>query len=694
MKMKKLYLIVIVFFISFFVYLHTLCPTIYVGDSGELIAAVYSMGIAHPSGYPIFCIFGKYFSFFIPGNFAFKINVITAFFASFSAVFLTLILFELLVYTFGAANLSNIPIVVCSVITGLCFSFSRTLWSQAVISEVYTLNAFFVSWILYLLIRVLVVKNDVYRTKIIYVIALLFGLALSNHHSIILLFPVLFGVVLHFRIHRQYRKLQILVSLFLLGLTIYLYLPIRSSANPLIDWGNPENLKNMMDHIFRKQYGSISKNLRTTSLFWEQCLIYFKFIWHQFTPYLLIPIIIGIIMLYKNNKIFFRLFIGGFLLTSIVAVFILNWTITAEIIEVVEVFFIQSHIFLAIFLGFGIFWFAEQFKKHIRSAYVVVMLFVLFPLLSNYSMNDRSRNFLAYDYAVNILKSMPKNSILFTKGDNQMFPLAELQMVENVRTDIKIYDDWGYVFPNIYDIFGENYSFLNDEEQAVVRAKVQRIILAQRDEPIYYTAASSMSMLQEVKAEQVGMIYRVSKPNAYKSDNSEKVWDSYLMRGIDDKDIYKDYLARNVGAQYHYFLGKHYYNKNMFAQADEEFAKASATGYDMESMYNNLAVAYFEKGDYQKAIKEFKKAIEVNPKKPEIHWNVGMVYWTMGLYDDAISEFRTAIDLKPNYVNAHFNMALAYLKKGDKTQANFYLDKTLQINPGHSEALQYKNSIK
>ena len=60
------------------------------------------------------------------------------------------------------------------------------------------------------------------------------------------------------------------------------------------------------------------------------------------------------------------------------------------------------------------------------------MLFVLFPLLSNYSMNDRSRNFLAYDYAVNILKSMPKNSILFTKGDNQMFPLAELQMVENV----------------------------------------------------------------------------------------------------------------------------------------------------------------------------------------------------------------------------------------------------------------------
>ena len=71
-----------------------------------------------------------------------------------------------------------------------------------------------------------------------------------------------------------------------------------------------------------------------------------------------------------------------------------------------------------------------------------------------------------------------------------------------------------------------------------------------------------------------------------------------------------------------------------------------------------------------------------------------MVYWTMGLYDDAISEFRTAIDLKPNYVNAHFNMALAYLKKGDKTQANFYLDKTLQINPGHSEALQYKKLYK
>ena len=43
-----------IFLLCFFVYLRTLCSTVYVGDSGELIPASYSLGIAHPPGYPIF----------------------------------------------------------------------------------------------------------------------------------------------------------------------------------------------------------------------------------------------------------------------------------------------------------------------------------------------------------------------------------------------------------------------------------------------------------------------------------------------------------------------------------------------------------------------------------------------------------------------------------------------------------------
>ena len=38
------------------VYLLTLCPTVYVEGSGELIGAVHFLGTAHPTGYPLFSL--------------------------------------------------------------------------------------------------------------------------------------------------------------------------------------------------------------------------------------------------------------------------------------------------------------------------------------------------------------------------------------------------------------------------------------------------------------------------------------------------------------------------------------------------------------------------------------------------------------------------------------------------------------
>lgn len=83
MKPVERYLGVLVFLISFTVYLLTLCPTVYVGDSGELIAASYTLGIPHPPGYPLFCILGKIFITLIPiGSIAYRVNLLSAFFAS------------------------------------------------------------------------------------------------------------------------------------------------------------------------------------------------------------------------------------------------------------------------------------------------------------------------------------------------------------------------------------------------------------------------------------------------------------------------------------------------------------------------------------------------------------------------------------------------------------------------------------
>ena len=55
------------------------CPTIFVGDSGELVAAVDILGIPHPSGYPLYVMLGKLWTLLLPvGSVAYRMSLFSA----------------------------------------------------------------------------------------------------------------------------------------------------------------------------------------------------------------------------------------------------------------------------------------------------------------------------------------------------------------------------------------------------------------------------------------------------------------------------------------------------------------------------------------------------------------------------------------------------------------------------------------
>lgn len=121
------------------VYLLTLCPTVYFGDSGELTAAAYALGIPHASGYPLYALVGKGFCLLPFGNVAFRVNLMSAFFAAAAAGAVYSLILKM-----GSSRIGGL-------VGGLVLAFAPLLWMQAVCAEVYSLHAFFLA----LMVRVL-----------------------------------------------------------------------------------------------------------------------------------------------------------------------------------------------------------------------------------------------------------------------------------------------------------------------------------------------------------------------------------------------------------------------------------------------------------------------------------------------------------------------------------------------------------
>ncbi len=163
------------------VYLITLAPTVTSEDSGELIAAAYTFGVAHPPGYPLWCILARAFCLIPSSSPAWSINLMSSVFGSLTAGVLYLICVQ--------AGAGRIP----SLAAALCLAFSRRFWSQSVIAEVYTLNTFLFAG---LLLCILLWKERRTNTYL-YLASLFFGLGLTNHYMLVLLVspPVIYYIL-------------------------------------------------------------------------------------------------------------------------------------------------------------------------------------------------------------------------------------------------------------------------------------------------------------------------------------------------------------------------------------------------------------------------------------------------------------------------------------------------------------------
>ena len=587
---------VLVSAVAFIVYYLTAAPTVSFIDSGELTSVCATLGIAHPTGYPIYTLLGR-LVLLLPLTFnkAFQLNLLSGLFISTSVYLMCTLLFFLQIDRFKSRDKVDRKAInfalATSAVSSLILAFSKTFWTQALVAEVYSLHVLLMLTALLTLLKA--TENGsrgdagTQSVKYYFLFAYLFGLGMANHMTMIVLIPA----CLYLIVTREGVKgslvfaCAIFIPAFLLGLSSYLYLPIRSSVQPVLDWGNPETLSNFFRHLSGKQYQVWM--FSSLDVVVEQLGVFVKTLPTQFTPFLFPFALLGVWRLFRCHR---RLL----WFSIIIFVSALLYSVNYDIHDI-ESYFLPCFIMTAVWIGFGLILFFEFVRSKLRSwnrvAIGILLLLPLFPLTMNYSDVDTSEDYFVYDYTDNLLKGIDQGGIVISRlWDFFCSPLYYFQNVEGIRPDVVLIEQellrrsWYYPqlrrqYPWLLeDSEKEVNEFLIELEKFETGKRYSSVTIQKKfinminsfftknidSRPLYITYEVESEIGSGFKQIPEGLAYRLFKDGQFHPCDKLE----YTYRGIHDKS-YSDYFHQTIISFYTNRLTARGRYLSRFEQCDE-----------------------------------------------------------------------------------------------------------------------------
>lgn len=501
--LKKYYYVLTGLFV-FIIYLTTLAPSVVKIDSGELSAVQATLGIAHPTGYPLFTIAGYLFSLLpLPFSNIYKANLLAAIWCAAGVI--------VFVYT-AKYILDNISSFVPSkkqiqpkqkkkrktkesnstttqifsiqdnkkyfaaIGGGLILAFSRTFWMQSTSVEVYSLHILLILLIILFLVKGFAEENSSGKLSRNWIsFSVFLALGFTNHMTTLLILPgaaYLFFTKYKFNPpagqagKNSFIKIGIMLLIFFpILILFYSYLPIRASQNPLLNWGNPVDLERIIRHISGKQYQvwlfSSTESAR------KQLEYFFNALPVEFSINIFIAFA-GVIYSFAKAK---RL--GIFILITFIITVL--YSINYDIVDI-DSYFLLAYISIGYFSVFGVVKVLSflKIKNSYKISAALISLFILVHIFITYNKVDESKTHIYEDYTKEILGSVPKNAIIFSyQWDYFLSASYYFQLVEGYRKDVVVIDkellrrSWYYIqleknFPGVLDgVKIEKELFLN-----------------------------------------------------------------------------------------------------------------------------------------------------------------------------------------------------------------------------------------
>ncbi|HET7225157.1 MAG TPA: DUF2723 domain-containing protein [Candidatus Eisenbacteria bacterium] len=560
------------------------------------------------------------------------------------------------------------------------------------------------------------------------------------------------------RRHPEGRVMALALGLMVIGYSTHLYLPIRAALHPAINEGNPSTWAALRDLLERKQYGHTSMFVRRASWatqFGKEFWRYWNRQWPVFgnlvTPgpvpghgeprmwQILIPQLLGLVGIgwqWRKEKISAITTMALFLFSTFGMILFLNFS--EHEVRDRDYFFTTAYHVFSIYMGIGMAWLAlwvrDSFVQPSAQRWATVAtagLLVLMPfgvMKTGWFFHDRRGNYVAHDYAYNMLAPLAPNSYVFTNGDNDTFPLWYMQQVENFRRDVRVVNlsllntDW-YIL-QLRDQDPRLPITLND---AQIHALGDGVARDSTGQPIAYTNQFMVGHLVEQSATGTttwkkqpyfavtvpehmgldsyftleGLVYRVNRDSLQgqidEARTRHNLYDVFKYRGLFkpdgawDRTIYKDENASTLSRNYaaaHIQLAYVYRRRRDFPHAIGEMERVGRMFPDFADALIPLGEFYMDAGDTNKAIGLFQQLSEQAPNNPEVHYYYGVTLVFARKQEDAVRQFDAAIQADPTNAQAYYAAYYALAQLGQRERALSYLQRLVSANPGEMQARQ------
>jgi hypothetical protein len=445
--------------IAFAVYAVTLAPSVPAGDSGELITVAATGGVAHPPGYPLYTILGRAWLGVVPfGSAALRMNLFSAVCAALAVAVLAGAVRRLAGSRMAAA------------IAAALLAFSPPFWKNAVVAEVFALNALLAACLIDAFARVLrragtvdLPGGDEQRPPgpawPLLSIAFIAGLLATHHHSLVLLaLPIALVTAAALWLpgpflqragiaHRPYVPTPALVAgcvlAFALGLLPLAWIPFAAARNPALSWGDVHGARDLLRLLLRADYGTFQLDPVAADyapgvphgLFYLQSLAR-DFGWT------------GLLLLAPGVFAFAR---RPPLLAAAIGFAFLQWAFftrvrfpadTPLLRGVVERFYVLPDLGLAVVCGLGAAALLGRLPPRAQVPLGALLLAVVtaVPLVAHGERISQRGNRLVEHLARDVMAGVPRGAVLFVRGDVFHNSLAWLQHCERVRPDVTVVD--------------------------------------------------------------------------------------------------------------------------------------------------------------------------------------------------------------------------------------------------------------